>query len=41
VGHEGLAPGLTRAREALEWLHDGGTGGGGGALGAGSLGERR
>jgi hypothetical protein len=37
VGHGGLAPGLTRAREAVEWqCHDGG-----GALGAGLLGVRR
>jgi hypothetical protein len=41
VGHGGLAPGLTRAREAVEWRRDGGKGGGGGALGVGSLGARR
>jgi hypothetical protein len=41
VGHGGLAPGLTRAREAVEQWRDGGEGGGGGALGAGSLRARR
>jgi hypothetical protein len=37
VGHGGLAPGLTRAQEAVERRRDGG----GGALGVGSLGARR
>jgi hypothetical protein len=37
VGHEGLTPGLTRAREVVEQRRDGGDGGGRGALGAGSV----
>jgi hypothetical protein len=37
VGHGGLAPGLTGAREEVEQWHDSGEGGGRGALGAGSL----
>jgi hypothetical protein len=37
VGHEGLASGLTGAREAVERRCDSG----GGVLGAGSLGVRR
>jgi hypothetical protein len=39
VGHGGLAPGLTGAREAVERQCDDDEGGGGGALGAGSLGR--
>jgi hypothetical protein len=41
VGHEGLTPGLTRAWEAVERRCDGGEGGVGGALDAGSLWVRR
>jgi hypothetical protein len=41
VGHGGLGPGLTRAQEAVEQWRDGGEGGGGGVLGAGSRGVRR
>jgi hypothetical protein len=37
VGHGGLGPGLAGAQEVVEWRHDGGEGGGGGVLGAGSL----
>jgi hypothetical protein len=38
VRHRGLSPGLTEAQEAVQQLHDGGEGGGGGALHEGSLG---
>jgi hypothetical protein len=41
VGHGGLTPGLTEAREAVERRRDGGEGGGGGALDAVSLRARR
>jgi hypothetical protein len=41
VGHGGLGRGLTRAREAVERRCDGCEGGGGGALGVGSLDARR
>jgi hypothetical protein len=41
VGHEGLDLGLTGAQEVVEWRRDGGEGGGGGVLDAGSLGAWR
>jgi hypothetical protein len=41
VGHGGLSPGFTGAREAVERRRDGGEGGCGGALGAGSHGTGR
>jgi hypothetical protein len=41
VGHRGLAPGLTGAREAIERRCDGSEGSGGGLLGASSLGAGR
>jgi hypothetical protein len=40
VGHGGLAPRLTGAQEVVERRCDGGEGGGGGALSAGSLGAQ-
>jgi hypothetical protein len=40
-GARGLAPGLTGAQEAVERRCNGSEGGGGGALGLGSLGARR
>jgi hypothetical protein len=41
VGHEGLGPRLTGAREVVERWRDDGEGSGGGALSVGLLGARR